>query len=604
MVGWMKRLTIMSVVTLLLPVFAMTASADFDQSDVRVNQIGYFPGATKVATVIHPSTDPLTWQLRNARTGKVVAEGKTKVYGEDKASGDHLHHADFSFVQTNGSYQLLVNGVGESVPFEIGMNLYSSLPQDAMAYFYFHRMGIDLEADFLPDHRFAHKALHPGDQSVACFQDWCKGEKLNVRYSWADAGDFGIYPVNHAISAWILLNLYERNPQAFPDGSLNIPEKNNGIPDILDEVKFGSTFMKGLLPASGGLASHKVHNTEWSAFPVTDVDQENAIERLAQPPSTNATYAVARTMAHLARVMEPYQASYADEAWKAAKEAWKRAEAAPDVDYTSETPDAVGGGDYGDTGNADDRYAAAAEMYLTAYARKDQNEVQYQRAVKSSPQYRQVTDLDWAEVTTSGTLSLLTVANDLPANDKQLMKNNVINKANQYVQILKNEGYPVPLDGNADYWWGSNSSVANRMMLMGYAYDLSNDKRYLDTMNRAMDYLLGNNAMKLSYITGYGEYHESDTHDRWAWGKYQEGLPYPKGWLAGGPNNASGPNCDPAGPIGQPPAKSYAGKNTAPNAWCTKENTINWNAPLVWVGKYIHDHQYEVAGKTGFGRKR
>ncbi len=104
-----------------------------------------------------------------------------------------------------------------------------------------------------------------------------------------------------------------------------------------------------------------------------------------------------------------------------------------------------------------------------------------------------------------------------------------------------------------------------------------------------MDYLLGNNAMKISYITGYGHFYETDTHDRWAWGCYQKGIPYPKGWLAGGPNNYL--INEPSTPRNRPAAKSYAGKNTAFDAWCSKENAINWNAPLVWIAQYLNDHQ-------------
>ncbi|MNF12774.1 Cellulose 1,4-beta-cellobiosidase precursor [compost metagenome] len=63
---------------------------------------------------------------------------------------------------------------------------------------------------------------------------------------------------------------------------------------------------------------------------------------------------------------------------------------------------------------------------------------------------------------------------------------------------------------------------------------------------------------------------------------------YPKGWLSGGPNNKL--INDPVTPTDQPAAKSYASRNTAPDAWCSKENTINWNAPLVWVSKYIQEN--------------
>ncbi|WP_220036928.1 glycoside hydrolase family 9 protein [Paenibacillus sambharensis] len=565
--------------------------ADTDPSPVRVNQVGYLPGADKVATIVSPSSMPLKWELR-AGSGTVVAEGQTRVFGNDRASGDHVHQADFSSVTVKGSYQLHVTGAGASVPFDIAGSLYPDLPAEAMEYFYFHRMGVDIEGRYLSNPVFAHKALHPADESVACFNNWCQGERLNVRYSWADAGDYGIYPVNQAISAWTLLNLYERYPHVFPDGSLRIPEGGNGIPDLIDEVAFGSTFMRGVMPASGGLASHKIHNDSWSAFPVTSIDQENAMGRQAQPPSTNATYAVARNLAHLARLLEPYNREEASRLWTTAEEAWTRASANPHVVYSSQTADTEGGGDYGDKSISDDRYAAAAELYLTAFQLKDGDQASYRSAVTSSPHYLEVGHIDWASVAGAGTLSLLSAANDLPKQDIEAMKSGVRQHADGILADLRQEGYPSPIPGSENYPWGSNSFIVNKMIMLGFAYDVTQDLGYLKGMYRIMDYLMGNNAMRLSYVTGYGEYYETDLHDRWAWGKYMSGISFPRGWLSGGPNNEL--INDPATPAGKPAAKSYAAKNTAPDAWGSKENTINWNAPLVWVAQYLQDHKDDL----------
>lgn len=230
--GWLTAMMLifMLVVSGMLPI---GASADTDPSPIRVNQIGYLPGADKIASIISSSPSPLAWELRQAGGNTVAAQGQTQVYGLDQASSDHIHHADFSSVSEPGTYRLWVSGLGESVPFVIGGDLYPNLPKEAMEYFYFHRMGVDIEARYLSNPAFAHKALHPGDSSVGCYNNWCGNERLNVKNSWADAGDFGIYPVNQAISAWTLLNLYERYPGAFPNGSLNIPESGTAFPIFL-----------------------------------------------------------------------------------------------------------------------------------------------------------------------------------------------------------------------------------------------------------------------------------------------------------------------------------------------------------------------------------
>jgi len=585
-------LILMTALLISAPIIKAADPIHAFEGDVLVNQIGYLPDSNKIAVVIHSSTDPLSWKLLQTDGRTEVASGMTSVYGYDKASRDDLHHADFTSFSQIGSYILSVAEVGESLPFNITNNLYPELSVDAMGYFYFHRMGEDILAEHLPDPAFAHEAFHPGDETMSCWNNWCNDEILNVRYSWADAGDFGIYAVNHAISAWTLLNLYERYPHAFPDGSLNIPEQSNGIPDILDEVRFGSTFMKGMLP-SEGLASHKVHNTEWSLFPVTDVAHENASDRFAQPPSTNATYAIARNLAHLARLIEPFDAEDASELWSIAQEAWSRADENPNMSYVVGN-DSAGGGDYPDTTQDDDRYAAAAELYLTAfYLDSDQTEY-YKNHVMDSRYYKQAGGFTWREVGSLGTMSLLSAPNDLPAEDIQMKENNIIQFADQNLAIMEIEGYPIPHPNQLAYPWGSNSFILNKMIIWGYAYDITNDLKYMKAMHSSMDYLLGNNAMKISYITGYGAYAETDVHDRWAWGKYLDGISFPKGWISGGPNSEV--FTDSVTPAANPGPKAYAGMDTAPQAWGSKEVTINWNAPLVWVSYYMHDHQSELGG--------
>ncbi|WP_330172852.1 glycoside hydrolase family 9 protein [Streptomyces sp. NBC_01498] len=563
---------------------------------VLVNQIGYAAGADKIATVVTAATRPLTWQLLDDR-GRTVASGTTRVVGPDKASGDHVHQADFSHATGQGVRRLTVAGTGTSVPFTVSRApLHPQLGREALRYFYFHRMGTPVEARYLQYAAHAHPALHPGDSSVPCWKNWCGKEtggdggagrerRLDVAGSWADAGDFGVYPVNHAVSAWTLLNLYERRKHVYGDGSLPLPEAGNGVPDILDEVAYGSRFMSGMLPASG-LASHKVHNHTWSPFPVTDIAAENALPRSAMPPSTNATYAVARTNAQLARVLERFDAGRARALWASARDAWARAEARPDVDQpeSDDGTDAEGGGDYPDARNSDDRYAAAAELYLTARQRADRSAAGYRAAVTGSPHYGEIGPVDWSRAAPAGTLSLLAVPGDLPEADLARMRADLRTAADALVDTQRREGYPALISGAEPYPWGSNAAVVNRMLLLGTAYDLGHDRRHLKAMHRAMDYLLGTNAMRISYVTGYGAHRETDLHDRLAWGRYPA-TPYPHGWLSGGPNSVN--INDPVTPPGRPAAKSYAGPGTAPSAWGSKENTVNWNAPLVWAATFL-----------------
>ncbi|KAL3781701.1 hypothetical protein HJC23_009919 [Cyclotella cryptica] len=505
---------------------------------VRVNQLGYLKFATKIGVVIDSSTSPLAWQIQDT-SGFVMLNGVTTVYGHDDASGDHVHHADFSSLREIGSYRLVVNSIGASLIFEIAHSLYPELPHDAMNYFYFHRMGQEI----------------PG---------WCNTcSNFDLRGSWADAGDFGIYTVNHAISAWTLLNLHELFPDAFVDGELNIDESGNSFPDVLDEVDYGSRFVRGMLPSDGGLASHKAHNHVWSAFPTTITDENNQ-QRSVMGSSTPATYAVARVNAHLARLWSSRGGDtvYSSMLWDAAIDAWSRADGTSKAYNANEASPGTGGGDYPDSMFDDDRYAAACEMYLTAFALGDQSAETYKIA------------------------------------DKASIETNIVAFADKITQAVDNEGYPSNLgfpNEFSRYPWGSNSFIMNRAVVLAYAYEITGNVSYQNYLLRSMDYIMGVNAMGISYVTGYGKKSETDTHDRLAWAVGQDEF-WPKGWLSGGPNNelindSATPNVA--------AAKSYAGRGTAPQAWCSKENTINWNAPLAWVAWYIENKVVPNLGDCG-----
>lgn len=254
-----------------------TLSFDGTYSDkIRVNQVGYLRYANKIGVIVDDSTVAREFQVQDS-TGAVLLTGTTSVYGLDGASQDHVHQADFTSLETFGAFKLVVDGIGSSLEFNIAPNLYPDLPHESMNYFYFHRMGtMEIEAEHLIDRWYARAALHPEDDAVPSYNNWCVGcDDFDLQGSWVDAGDFGIYTVNHAISAWTLLNLNEMFPTAFEDGSLNLPESGNGFPDVLDEVDYGSRFVRGMLPSNGELlASHKAHNHSCSAFTIT-IEDEN-----------------------------------------------------------------------------------------------------------------------------------------------------------------------------------------------------------------------------------------------------------------------------------------------------------------------------------------
>ena len=189
---------------------------------VHLNQLGFEPGDAKIA-IVHGSDVPLAWKLVDA-AGKTLLEGKTRLYGDDPASGGkYVQRVDFSAYRGEGEGYRLIVGGSPSESFAIRPGLYKPLAKDALAFFYHQRAGVPIEARFVGA-QWARPAGH-AHELARCFAgkderglEWpACGYAQEVHGGWYDAGDHGKYVVNGGISLWTLLNAYERRPGAFPD---------------------------------------------------------------------------------------------------------------------------------------------------------------------------------------------------------------------------------------------------------------------------------------------------------------------------------------------------------------------------------------------------
>jgi Domain of unknown function (DUF1083)./Glycosyl hydrolase family 9./N-terminal ig-like domain of cellulase. len=564
---------------------------------ISVNQTGYFPDGEKIATVALASNEDVDWSLTDS-AGQVVLTGKTTYKGQDAASGDNVHVIDFSAYKTPGMGYKLSAGGEQSVPFDISESLYSQLTKDAMAYFYNNRSGIPISANYVGA-ALARSAGHTSDTAVTCYKgtdadgvSWpgCN-YTLNVAGGWYDAGDFGKYVVDGGIAEWTLADLYEQFPKAFPDGSLKIPEQSNGVPDLLDEARWEMDFLLSMQVPQGqqlaGMAHHKIHDLTWAAMPMippSSVNNNNdfsqaGVGRYLYPPSTAATLNLAATAAQCTRIWKTIDPSYSQRCLTAAETAWKAALAHPAL-FAGNTPGS-GGGNYPDDDVKDEFYWAASELYVTT------GKQEYETYLLNSPDFANADTFDWGHTATLGTITLATQANGLPQAKLDQIKQNILTNADGLLAIQSKDGYSTFISG--EYVWGSNSVILNDAMIVGVAYKLTQDDKYLESMREAMDYILGHNSLNRSFVSGYGTYSNQHPHHRFWANDPANGYPAPPaGVLAGGPN--SNPSDDGGiddGLSSLPPAKRYLDQLLS---FSTNEVAINWNAPLVWVSTYLEQN--------------
>lgn len=170
------------------------------------------------------------------------------------------------------------------------------------------------------------------------------------------------------------MNEYERNLNAFDDGSLSIPENDNGVPDILDEARWKLEFILAMQVPAGqpqaGMAHHRMHDRTWEPMPMippTEVNNDNDHEseeegRYLYPPTTAATLNLAATAAQCACIWESIDSEFSARCLTAAETAWEAALANPNV-LAGPVP-GDGGGDYGDDTVGDEFYWAACRQML------------------------------------------------------------------------------------------------------------------------------------------------------------------------------------------------------------------------------------------------
>jgi len=597
--------------TLAAPASAQTPAAQPAAQPVqpiRLNQLGLIPNGPKRAVLANPSTTPLPWRLTDA-SGAVRAEGRTRVVGDDAASGEHVHLVDFSAFQSIGDGFRIAVGDVQSRPFRIAPNLYDRLPFDALAYFYHNRSGTPILARHAGGAQWARPVAHERER-VSCFSGTDEqGNRwpgcsytLDASRGWYDAGDHGKYVVNGGISLWTLLNAYERRRTAFPDGSANIPESGNRVADILDEARWELDFMLGMQVPDGqrarvpvgirrstegltftdidasGMAHHKLADERWTSLPLAPHD--DTMRRFLFPPSTSATLNLAATAAQCARIWRDIDEAFAARCLAAARRAFSAAQRNPEVYAIGNF---AGSGGYGDGELSDEFFWAAAELYATTGL------PEYEQVLRASPHFTApVTEAGWPSTAALGTMTLAMVPNRLPTEDVEAIRRRIVAAADGYLEDLGNEGYRLPFSAPNGYAWGSNSNILNRQMLLALAHDFTGDRHYRDAVIDGMDYLLGRNPLDQSYISGYGARPLMNPHHRFWAASLDSRFPGPPpGAVSGGPNSTSFPDTI-SGPM-RGTCRPMTCWTDNIHAYAQNEVAINWNAPLVWVAAYLRE---------------
>ena len=542
---------------------------------IHLNQIGFYPHSPKVVVVVGATGDQ--FRVLPAGGGAPVLTG---ALGEERSAdawGLPARTADLSALVTPGRYRVVVDGAGESPPFEIRERVLAEAARASLKAFYHHRVSVAT----VPEHAgiWARPAGHPDDRveihPSAASPGRPAGTLISAPGGWYDAGDYNKYVVNSGITTGTLLSLAEDLPEAVAALETNIPESGDAVPDLIDEVLYNLRWMLAMQDPGDGGVYHKLTTANFAGMVMP---HEATEQRYVVPKSTAAALNLAAVAAQASRLLDALELrpELADSALQVARGAWKWARAHPDLLYDQAgmnreyDPD-VNTGAYGD-GNLSDEFAwAAAEMYATT------REDSFLAAIPDAPAGAATTP-SWNSVRTLAeyTLARLEPVSGAAAPRVAAARARIVAAADSLLAGARGHPYAVPMGANPrDFVWGSSGVAANQGVLLLFAHRLTGEGRYLRGAMENLDYLLGRNPTGYSFLTGFGARTPMHPHHR---PSEADGIEAPiPGWLSGGSNPGRQDGCDYPSEL---PALAFVDDVCS---YASNEVAINWNAPFVYL---------------------
>ena len=504
---------------------------------IRVNQLGYLPGAPQRATLVTGASAPLEFTVT---AGDAVWRGRSRPWPQrpEPTSGLAVHVLDFTAARVRGDDVRITVGDVPSHPFRVATDVYERLAVDALRFFRLMRCA----------HPDTAVGAWTGPDAERLYPGWHPTGPFDVSGGWYDAGDYGKYVVSGSLPAWQLLGVAP------------------------DECRWQLDWLLRMLVPPGqplaGMAFHRVHGTEWSPLP--GLPHEDPTTRVLHRPSTAATLHVAAVAAAGARTFAALDPPYAARLLAAARRAHAAAHARPRL-IAPDDQGRFGGGPYGDDRLDDDFYWAAAELWLATGERAFLDELT--ASGEHTADVFDPTGFDFDRVAAPARIDLALVPSALPDPDR--VRASVVAAGERLLALQADQPWGQPYAPAAGWDWGSNGRILNNLVVLVAAQAITGEQRFRDGVATGMDYLLGRNALGQSYVTGHG----TDTTRHLRTRQFADRPP--PGALAGGANSRQTPGW-PTDPrlVGRPAQCCYLDE---PTSETTNDVCIRWNAPLAYV---------------------
>ncbi|TVR55982.1 MAG: hypothetical protein EA425_00285 [Puniceicoccaceae bacterium] len=409
-----------------------------------------------------------------------------------------------------------------------------------------------------------------------------------------DAGDTNKYPPFNHDTIHSLLYAWRANPEAFGD-DFNIPESGNGLPDLLDELKFQLDWLVRMQEADGGVFIKMGHIT-YAGF--VWPQSEDRRPRFYGPPCTGAAISFSSVVAHAARVYAQFEEwqDFADDLRERALRAWDWYQATP---HTTDLDDGtIKSGRANRSVEEQRRIEAIAAVHLWALTGEDRFK---EALLRWAPTRRQLAEGTWSIYGGGAGESLVEYAG-MPGAEAGLADR----IRQQLARSAASGDWAPPPEADlyrswmntGAYHWGSNNPRAafgfSALLAAEHGGLGESDRRRLHERARdLLHHFHGVNPHSVVHLTNmsrHGAEHSVTRiwHERFNFNTPLADNP-PPGYVVGGPNqNYGGRSRDgEEGSVewirGQPRAKAYADFNEPwpMNSWEITENAIYYQAAYI-----------------------
>ena len=536
-------------------------------SGLAASQLGYGPFMVKqFSSPRHFAS----FEVKNA-AGEVALRGGApirEITTDELGAVRTVSVGDFTPLQTPGRYQILTDAGDSSYHFDIGPAVFDRAVRTVQRAFYYQRAFTEIAPNYAEG-----AWVHPSDAPLA---------PPGVTKGWHDAGDFSIYSAStNSALFWMLSSMADFAPG---DDDTGIPESGNGVPDLLDEARWGLEWLLSVQEENGGFRNTTCQE-HYGPYG-TNLPEHMSPYRDGEV-GTIATGRAVGTLAFASLLYRPHDVFFAERLLKAAEAGqrflWSRA----DENSDGPTCPAMRQDGDRDVGREVRMYAAAGLLFATGDPHfKADFEANYQ-PLKNDASYQHVNIY----------AALLYLR--APTGDAERQRS-IRRELNHRADDVLLDGRHHPFQWARRTFWGSIAAGFQRTAGFSAQICLENTieaAAHCEQVLANVHHALGRNYQLMAYISGLPGVTRARTHAFHHWLAALNATPYLfPGLVAGGPiaepdkADISVPHAHPI-PIwgfwGDPALPQHAstpleGRYTDNDSWSTNELDIDWQGVTLY----------------------